>query len=76
MDVNVIDDSGTDESGARTLLENLCSNGFDGDIGEAAVVLGRTPEELQNILDGDEPADEDLIMKIRGVARERDINID
>ena len=60
----------------KALLQRLCDNGFAGNVEETALVLGRTTEEIEGILQGDEVLDEDLAMKIRGIAEERDIEIE
>lgn len=65
-----------EEAGSKALLRNFCDGGFGGSVSEAAVVLGRTPEELEAMLNGDEPVDDDLEMKIRGVAQERGIGLE
>lgn len=64
-----------DERSGVDLLKNFCDNGFKGDVGETALVLGRTPEEIQSMLRGDMVVDEDLEMKIRGIADERGIDL-
>jgi plasmid maintenance system antidote protein VapI len=66
--------NGSDD--ARSLLQNLCDAAFGGNVGETAVVLGRTPEEIESILNGDEVLDEDLAMKIRGIAQERGVAVE
>ena len=66
------------ENGERSgidLLKSYCDKGFKGDIGEAALTLGRTPEEIRSMLRGDMVVDEDLEMKIRGIADEREIDL-
>lgn len=73
---NIVDDQGTTQAAAKNILTNFCANGFDNDLAEAALVLGRTREELTDILNSDEEIDDDLIMKIRGIAREREIEIE
>ena len=73
---NIVDDKGTDQERARQMLLNLCDRGFSGDAGEASLVLGRPPEELQQILDGQMHVDDDLAMKIRGIANTRNIAIE
>lgn len=75
METNVIDDLDTTKENAQGLLEKL-SGGFNGSMEETAIALGRTPQELEGILAGSETADEDLVMKIRGVAEERGIPIE
>lgn len=59
---------------ARANLENL-HIGLGGSREETALVLGRTTEEIEAILNGEEKTDEDLEMKIRGIAEERKINL-
>jgi hypothetical protein len=73
---NIVDDSGTTQTEARELLENFCQKGFENDIDLAALVLGRTSDEIYDFINGDEIIDDDLIMKVRGVARERGIDIE
>lgn len=72
---NSIDSMETTPDEARELLGNLCENGFAGDAGELAVALGRDKEEMYDLLSGEEDVDEDLLMKIRGIAQERGIEI-
>lgn len=71
-----IDSEGTTQEEAQSLLSNLCENGFSGDVDLAALALGRESEEIQSMIDGEEEIDEDLLMKIRGIADERNIEIE
>jgi hypothetical protein len=64
------------QSDQRLKLKSFCDNGFDGSRSEAALVLGREAEELEKMLDGQMPIDEDLEMKINGIAEERNIPLD
>ena len=64
------------QSDQRLKLKSFCENGFDGSRSEAALVLGREAEELEKMLDGQMPIDEDLEMKINGIAEERNIPLD
>ena len=73
---NVVDDQGTTSEEARELLENLCETGFNSDTVELAVALGRDEEEILSLLDGSEDIDEDLLMKIHGIIRERNLDIE
>lgn len=59
----------------RQMLQSFCDNGFDGSVAGCAMVLGRTPEEIDGMLNDDETVDEDLVMKIHGIAQERGIDI-
>ena len=67
-------DTGGDD--ARSLLQNLRDAAFGGNVGETAMVLGRTPEEIEGILNGSEILDDDLEMKIRGIAQERGVTVE
>ncbi len=62
-------------TGDTELLRRFCDAGFNGSLAEAALVLGRETDELQQMLDGEMPVDEDLVMKIQGIAEERGIEI-
>jgi hypothetical protein len=73
---NIVDDEGTTQAEARKLLVNFCRNGFENDIDEVALVMGRPSEEIEDFLNGDEIIDDDFVMKLRGIAQERDIEID
>lgn len=69
-------DRGTSEEEGRTILKRLRDEGFGADDAKLAVVLGRPVEEVQALVSGDEPVDDDLIMKARGIASERGIKIE
>lgn len=76
MNNDAKDDQGTTAEQARTMLENLCESGFDSDAGKLALVLGRDVDEINDLLSGTEEVDDDLLMKIRGIAQERNIEIE
>ncbi len=57
------------------LLKNYLTLGFRSDIDAAALSLGYEPEELRAMLDGETPVDDDLEMKMRGIAQERNFAI-
>jgi hypothetical protein len=65
----------TQATDARKMLQSFCDNGFDGSLSACAVVLGRTREELADMLKEGAVIDDDLLMKMRGVADERGIEI-
>lgn len=71
-----IDDKQTTREEARSILKALCDDAFSGDTKRAALALGRDAEEINAILDGEENVDEDLLMKIRGIADKRDLGIE
>jgi plasmid maintenance system antidote protein VapI len=70
-----VDDKGTTQQDARKLLWQFCDEGFGGNVEETAVVLGRTTEEIRNLLEGTAKLDDDLAMKLRGIAQERGIKL-
>jgi len=73
---NALDDRGTDTTGGLALLRRLRDAGFEGDDLKFSVALGRPVEEVEAWMQGAEPPDDDIIMKARGIARERGIEIE
>jgi hypothetical protein len=76
-----VDDRGTSEAGGREILKRLRDEGFEADDEKLALALGRPVEEVQGWTasdsgDGEEPVDDDIIMKARGIARERGIELE
>ena len=73
-----VDDRGTSQSEGRALLRNLRDRGFDASDEKLAVALGRPVEEVAAwIGEGEgEPVDDDVVMKARGIAKERAIEIE
>ena len=76
MAENIVDDQGTTQTDARNLLANLCEQGFNNNVGELALALGRPSDEISGMLGDNENIDDDLVMKIRGIAKERQIEIE
>ena len=73
---NPLDDRGTDAAGGLALLRRLRDQGFESDDEKFAVALGRPVEEVQAWTNGSAPIDDDLIIKARGIAQERGINLE
>ena len=73
---NPVDDRGTDAAGGLALLRRLRDNGFESDNEKFAVVLGRPVKEVEDWMQGAEAPDDDIIMKARGIARDRGIEIE
>jgi hypothetical protein len=71
-----VDDRGTTQSEGRALLKRLRDNGFDASDEKLAVALGRPVEQVEAWTGGAEPVDDDVIMKARGIARDRNIEIE
>jgi hypothetical protein len=70
-----VDDRGTNQSEGRAILKRLRDNGFDSSDEKLAVALGRPVEEVEAWTGGAEAVDDDVIMKARGIAKERGIEI-
>ena len=62
-------------SNIKQMLADFINEAFDGDANAAAVVLGRDPANIRAILDGETDADDDLGVKIRGIAKERGVEL-
>lgn len=73
---NQVDDQGTTEAEGRALLKKLRDGGFEGSDEKLAVALGRPIEEVQGWMGGAEAVDDDVVMKARGIAKEREIEIE
>lgn len=73
---NALDDRGTDNEAGLALIKRLRDEGFESDNEKFALVLGRPVEEVEAWMAGSEPLDDDIIMKARGIAHERGIEIE
>ena len=71
-----VDDKGTDQGEAQHIIEALRDEGFDGDNEKLAQALGRTSDQIDGMINGDETIDDDVVMKARGIALNRGISID
>lgn len=64
-------EQGRDKTDALDSLQRLKSEVFDDSSEQLALALGRTTEEIEAWLAGEEDVDEDAGMKIHGLAQER-----
>lgn len=71
-----LDDRGTNYQAGLAILRQLRDQGFESDNEKLGVALGRPIEEIEAWMNGTEPPDDDIIMKARGIAKERGINIE
>ena len=71
-----VDDRGTDQEEAQQMLANLRDKGFENSNEKLAVALGRTDEQVQAMITGAETIDDDVVMKARGIAQNRGIEIE
>ncbi len=76
ISTNAVDNHGTTETEGRALLKRLRDSGFEGNDQKLAVALGRPLEEVQGWMGGADPVDDDVVMKARGIAKERGIEIE
>ena len=72
-----VDDRGTSQAGGRELLRSLRDAGFEATDEKLAVALGRPIEEVERWTgEGDEPVDDDVVMKARGIALQRGLAVE
>ncbi len=71
-----VDDRGTNQTEGRALLKRLRDRGFDSSDEKLALALGRPVEQVEAWTGGAEPVDDDVIMKARGIAQDRNIEIE
>ncbi len=71
-----VDDKGTDQEEAKNILITLRDQGFDADNEKLAVALGRTIQQVEAMISGAETIDDDVVMKARGIALHRGIEVD
>ena len=71
-----VDDRGTSEGEGRELLIRLRDEGFKGDDENFAIALGRPLDEVTGMLSRGAAVDDDVVMKARGIAKERGFEIE
>jgi plasmid maintenance system antidote protein VapI len=70
-----VDDRGTNQSEAENILRDLRDRAFDSSDEKLALALGRPTEEIESLIGGEEVIDDDLVMKARGIAEERGVEL-
>jgi hypothetical protein len=70
-----VDDKGTDQEEAKRMLTALRDRGFEADNEKLAVALGRSIQQIEALIDGRETIDDDVVMKARGIALNRGIEV-
>jgi hypothetical protein len=73
---NPLDDQGTNQTEGRAIIKRLRDKGFDGSNEQLALALGRPVEEVEGWTGAAEPVDDDVLMKARGIAQERGIEVE
>ena len=71
-----IDDNGTTQSDAVEMLTILRDRAFDSSDEKLALAMGRPTEEIEAWREGSAPIDEDAVMKVRGIAIQRGIELE
>jgi hypothetical protein len=71
-----VDDRGTNQTEGRALLRKLRDLGFDSSDQQLALALGRPLEEVEAWMGGAAAVDDDVIMKARGIATQRGLEIE
>ncbi|HEU4510556.1 MAG TPA: hypothetical protein VFR78_20145 [Pyrinomonadaceae bacterium] len=71
-----VDDRGTDQQQAQAMLQKLRDQGFDADNHNLAIALGRTVEQVEAMISGAETIDDDVVMKAKGIAIHRGIELE
>ena len=75
VESNIVDDRGTDQGESQQMLQAFVENGFEGDEERTGLVLGRPGNEIRDMINGDIPIDDDMAMRVRGIADERGIQL-
>lgn len=71
-----LDDQGTNQTEGRAIIKRLRDNAFDGSDEQLALALGRPVEEVEGWTGGAEPVDDDVLMKARGIAQKRGVEVE
>lgn len=71
-----VDDKGTGQEEARHMIQALRDQGFDSDNEKLATALGRSIDQVEAMISGDETIDDDVVMKARGIALNRSIQLE
>ena len=74
--IEEVDDRGSNQIDALRIIRNLRDRAFDSSDEKLALALGRPMEEVATITHGAAVIDDDLVMKARGIARERGVEIE
>ena len=71
-----VDDKGTDQQEAQGMLQTLREQRFDADNEKLALALGRTAEQVEAMISGAETIDDDVVMKAKGIAMHRGVEME
>ena len=71
-----LDDQGTNQTEGRAIIKRLRDKAFDASDEQLALALGRPVEEVEGWTGGAEPVDDDVLMKARGIAQQRGVEVE
>jgi hypothetical protein len=71
-----VDNRGTDQTAAAQILRSLRDQAFDSSDEKLALALGRSTEEIETWTRGAGIIDDDVIMKARGIAIQRGVEVE
>ena len=71
-----VDDRGSDQFDALRILRNLRDRAFESSNEKLALALGRPADEIEKLSRGAGTIDDDVVMKARGIAKERGVEIE
>jgi hypothetical protein len=73
---HIVDDRGTNQRKAAKILLHLRDRGFEASDEKLALALGRPLEEVAGWTTGAEVIDDDVVMKARGIAMHRGVQVE
>lgn len=73
---NKVDDQGAGQSDAVEVLRSVRDGAFAGNNASLATALGRSQEQVEGWFNGTETIDDDVVMKARGIAKERNVGLE
>ena len=73
---HIVDDRGTGQEKAARMILNLRDRAFEASDEKLAVALGRPVEEIAGWNAGQKLIDDDVVMKVRGIAMHRGVHIE
>ena len=73
---HIVDDRGTGQEKAARMLINLRDRAFEASDEKLAVALGRPVEDIVGWNAGQVLIDDDVVMKVRGIAMHRGVHIE
>ena|SRR5215510_2702594 len=71
-----LDDQGTTQAEGIDILINLRDRVFSSSNKKLALALGRSEEQIADLLAKTKPIDDDILMKARGIASARNVQIE